>query len=129
VNDVKKRSKWKRVAVVALKVYAGLCTLLVTAVLALILWEAGRTTQTSAGEHQQPTTVEEGDPMGLNFTGSGLSYDLPRAPTPVEGLFRRHAELDAVGQTSPRQPYGAANRSQPVGPDTNRPPAAAGSGR
>ena len=41
---------------------------------------------------------------------------------------KRMAGLERSGETAPNQP-GAANRSQPVGPQTNRTSAAAGSGR
>ena len=69
MSDTKTRSRWKRMLTMALKVYAGLCTLVVTACLAVLLlwgsWEA-----TPSGE----LTAE--DLKALGFTGVDLSNEL-----------------------------------------------------
>ena len=84
MHDAEPRSMWKRVLMVAVKVYAGLCTALVTAALALILWEVWTRPTLSQERHGQPTTAEAG-PRGLDFSGIGLSYDLPKAASASGG--------------------------------------------
>jgi hypothetical protein len=103
LNMSDKKIIWslKRVLIVALKVYAGFCTLLVTTCLICFVWAAS--TSTASGQ------VTEEDLKALGFTGADLKHE----------LLRQNAS----------QPNGAANRSQPIGLDTNRPPGAAGSSR
>jgi len=121
MRDAKSRSVWKRALFALLKVYAGLCTLLVTAVLAFILWEVIPTQPPSAQGHQNQLTSAEGEPKELDLT---LSYDLPKVPRTFDGPFQVHA-----AGTSASQPDGAADGSQPFSSVTNRAAGSAGSRR
>ena len=82
-----------------LKIYAGLCTLLITACLAFILWEVA-STRTSFAESQHQAGVSQKS-RAFKLTGVGLSYDtLNATPTWVEN--------DAPYSADFSQPGGAA---------------------
>jgi hypothetical protein len=116
MSEGKTRFKWNRILFLVLKVYAGLCAVVVTGVLALILWA-----------YLIPTSATE-DHDGANEPAAkvwsppsvDLNYDLPRVPASGEGLFRISPEPDGLPKTGGHQPDGAANQSQPARPETNR---------
>ena len=120
MRDAKSRSAWKRIPLALLKAYAGLCTLLVTAILALILWDRISTQTTSAepaqGDQDRITSAE----LELKRLDLTLSYDLPKMARTDDGPLQIHT---AGGNAS--QQDRAADGSQPSGAETNRLPEAA----
>jgi len=122
MSEGKTRLKWKRILFLVLKVYAGLCAVVVTAVLAIILW--AYLTPTSTEDH---AAAKDSDAKVWSPPPVDLNYDLPRVP--ASGLFGISPEPDGLPKTGGPQPDGAANRSQPVRPQKNGAPAEAGSHR
>jgi len=125
MSEAKTRSRWTRTFFLVLKVYAGLSAVLVTGVLALMLW--AYLTPTSATEDHNGAGGPE--PKMLSLPPVELKYELPRLPASVDGLLQVRPESDGLVKTGASQPDGATNRSQPVRSGTNQTPAAAGSGR
>ncbi len=109
MRDTKSCSAGKRVFFGVLRVYAGLCTLLVTAVLALILWEVISTQSTSAEGHPNQVTSAETESKAWDLRDVVLSYDLPKVPSTFERSFQRHG-----ADVTASQPDGAAGGSLPV---------------
>jgi hypothetical protein len=124
MSQAKTRSRWKRIFLLVLKTYAGLSAVVVTAVLALLLWDY--LTPPSASEDHK--VAGEVDPK-LSLPPIELKYELPRGPDIVDGRFRISPESNGLLKTGGSQPNGAANRGQPVRSETNQAPAATGSHR
>ncbi len=115
--------QWKRIVIVSVKVYAAVCTLLVTSFLGLMLWDA--LVPVAPGE---PSAVDLRVPdEAPRFAPVQLRYDLPQTPTDRKDASRR--DLGNLMESSASQLDASANQSQPVRSETNQPSAAAGSGR
>lgn len=120
------RSLLKRGFIGVLKLYASLCTLLVTVCLVLILWDVAFR-PTEAGKHERPAVTVEQKPEWLDLTKIGLSYDSPRLQPAREG--QSYIGSNTVRNEILSEPDSAANGSQPIRSVTNRTPSAAGSRR
>ena len=92
----------RRVMIAGLKLYAALCTLIVTASLVILLWTVVWTP--GSGEAQHPLSGSERvgveDPTGQDLRGIRLTYELPSA--------------------RPYEPESAAHRSQPIRSEMDR---------
>ena len=117
----------KRVLIVAFKVYVGLCTLLVTACIAFMLWEVASTPTSSGQDH--PRTIGAEIPVEPDWTRIRISYDSPQAAPTGHWLFHGLTGTQTLIERAPSQPNGAANGSQPIRSETNRMSPAAGSRR
>ncbi len=59
----------------------------------------------------------------------GIGWRVESCPSDFDAYLKSYGKEEHWKQVRSAQPAGAANRSQPVSPQTNRPSAAAGSGR
>ena len=115
MKEQPKPSKLKRATLFLLKVYATLCTLIVTAFIGLIVW--AKLTPDASATQQEGTSSR-----GVTTTKD----DLPGWRLNVDTELR----LDGSYPDPSRfQLDGAANRDQPIRSETNRTSAAAGPGR
>ena len=115
--------QWKRIIMVGVKVYAALCTLLVTAFLGLMLWAAW--TPAAPGQPGAVGFREAGEAPG--FAPVELRYDLPQTSTDRNDVSRWGS--GNFRESSPSQLDASAKQSQPLHSVTNQPPVAAGSAR
>jgi len=103
------RSKWVRIFFLLLELYAGLCTVLVTLVLTIMLWS-----------YLSPPTIAESPHRALgpdlhmsNLAPIDLNYDLPRPRSSVDGLFRIIPASDALLTTGLSQTANQIKLLQP----------------
>jgi hypothetical protein len=118
MKEVPTHSKWRRSTVILLKVYAALCTLVVTAYLGLVAWslinaEVVPTQQEAVARKDTTATNDDSAEWRLNVNPE-LKLEQLFHPNPV---------------SLPPLPNGPANGSQPFGLETNRTSPSAGSRR
>jgi len=100
--SARSRPLWKRIFLTTLKIYAGLCTLLVTTILVLILWGAA---QRPSAEEQtaQRGASDQGVEMEPDWLDIRVSYDLPQPSPAPPSLFKSFNEADSVSETNSSQ--------------------------